>query len=64
MKEMKHVTALAGAALSLVCVAGTVTVTEETGVIRNPGQGLGRVARVRGFEGIARFLPHHVRESA
>ena len=35
MKEMKHVTALAGAALSLVCVAGTVTFTEETGVIRD-----------------------------
>ena len=28
-----------GAALSLVCVAGAVTFTEETGVIHNPGQG-------------------------
>ena len=39
MIGMKHVAVLAGTALSLVCAAGTVTFTEETGVIRNPGQG-------------------------
>ena len=39
MKGLKHCTALAGTALSFVCAAGTVTFTEETGTIRNPGQG-------------------------
>ena len=39
MKVLQHVTALAGAAFSIVCAAGTITFTEETGTIRNPGQG-------------------------